>query len=70
MSILLRIRHLNEAERQAKLMAEIALDTGDDTPIKISSSTPAGDPQRLRGIPAIGKGVAGAIPGSRPGARL
>ena len=31
------------------------------------TNTPAGDTRKLRGIPAIGKGVRGAIPGSVPG---
>jgi hypothetical protein len=70
MSILLRVRHHAEAERQAKLMAEIARDTDDDTPIRATSSTPAGDERKLRGIPAIGRGVAGAMPGTRPGCNL
>lgn len=29
-------------------------------------ATAAGDPRRLRGLPAIGYGVGGAIPGTRP----
>lgn len=32
----------------------------------IGSRSPAGDEQRLRGIPAIGPGVTGAIPGTSP----
>lgn len=31
------------------------------------TNTPAGDTRKLRGIPAIGKGVRGAIPGTTPG---
>ena len=38
------------------------------TPVR--GATPAGDEQRLRGIPAIGRGVTGAIADSRPGERL
>lgn len=30
------------------------------------TSTPGGDPRELRGIPAIGRNVAGAIPGTSP----
>jgi hypothetical protein len=32
----------------------------------VYSTTLAGDPQKLRGIPAIGLSVAGAIPGTTP----
>ena len=67
MTILLRIRHLEEATKQARIMADIALET-DDTPLRVTSATPAGDPQRLRGIPAIGRCVGGAINGTRPDA--
>lgn len=70
MSILLRIRHQDEAERQAKIMAELALMADDDTPMRVTGATPAGDERRLRGIPAIGRGVAGAVVGSRPGCNL
>lgn len=66
MSILLRIRHHAEAERHAKIMAEIARDTDIDTPIRVISSRPAGDERTLRGIPAIGRSVAGAITGTNP----
>jgi hypothetical protein len=33
---------------------------------KVYATTLAGDPRKLRGIPAIGKSVAGAIPGTAP----
>lgn len=29
--------------------------------------TAGGDEERLRGIPVVGRGVSGAIPGTRPG---
>lgn len=64
MSILLRIRHQQEAERQAKIMARLARET--TGPIRVSSSRPAGDERTLRGIPAVGRNVAGAIPGTSP----
>ena len=35
-----------------------------------SFGTPAGDERKLRGIPAIGRGVTGAVGGSVPGANL
>lgn len=64
MSILLRVRHLQEAERVAKIMAQLARET--DGPMRVSSPRPAGDERTLRGIPAIGRSVAGAIPGTSP----
>lgn len=66
MSILLRVRHRREAEQLAESIAEIARDVLPGTEMR-AAATPAGDERRLRGIPAIGRGVAGAIPGSRPG---
>lgn len=35
----------------------------------VAARSAAGDEHRLRGIPAIGPGVAGAIPGTKPGPR-
>jgi len=34
------------------------------------ANTPGGDARKLRGIPAIGRNVRGAIPGSVPGEEL
>ena len=34
------------------------------------TNTPGGDARKLRGIPAIGPNVTGAIPGTRPGDNL
>lgn len=70
MSILLRIRHHHEAQHQARIIAELALEADDGTPIRITSSRPAGDERTLRGIPAIGRSVAGAIPGTNPGRNI
>lgn len=55
--------------KNALLIARLALEAEPDVPMR-ASVTPAGDERRLRGIPAIGRGVAGAVPGSRPGANL
>ncbi len=63
MSILLRIRHHHETKRNDRLKAELA--QTDHTPTT-TSATPAGDQRKLRGIPAIGRGVTGAIQGSIP----
>jgi hypothetical protein len=66
MSILLRVRHHAEAERQARIMARLALET--TGPIRITSPRPAGDPYALRGVPVVGVkgGIGGAIPGTKP----
>lgn len=64
---------LNRALRNAELdrvnaekMAEIARETETDTPALAVLSL-LGDERQLRGIPAIGRGVAGAIAGTSPG---
>ena len=51
-------------------LAEIVLETGGDLPVNPRALP--GDPQRLRGIPAIGGrgSVGGAIAGTRPGDSL
>ena len=57
-------------QAQARILAEIVLDTNPDEPVKnraiIGYRSAAGDQQRLRLIPAIARGVAGAIPGTNP----
>lgn len=52
---------------QARQLIDIARDTETTDPtIKRYHATAGGDERRLRGIPAIGRGVQGAIPGTRP----
>ena len=58
-------------QAQARILAEIVLDTNPDEPTPtrnkmIGYRSAAGDQQRLRLIPAIARGVAGAIPGTNP----
>ena len=55
-----QVAHLDEANIQR------AVPTEDH---RTYTNTPAGDTRKLRGIPAIGKGVRGAIPGTTPGDR-
>lgn len=58
----------DEAAWRDKL-ARILLEAGeDDSPngAKPGSDVGGGDPARLRGLPAIGRNVAGAIPGTDP----
>ncbi len=68
-SVLLRARHRQEAERQAKQMKKIALEVGMHVPIRTVGARPGGDVIALRGLPAIGCG-GGAIRGTRPGDSL
>lgn len=59
-----RIEAARLEAQQAQILRELAQDTTlDDVP---SKATAPGDTRKLRGIPAIGRGVAGAIPGSVP----
>jgi hypothetical protein len=51
---------------QARVLAEILLETTVEEPPRTYRTPPGGDNQRLRGIPAIGPGVAGHIPGTHP----
>lgn len=53
---------LREAQEQAKLKA--AAESGND--VSTGGPTAAGDARKLRGIPAIGRGVGGAIANSDP----
>jgi hypothetical protein len=58
------------AEDERKL-ARILLETGEEAPpLNSAGATAAGDPARLRGLPAIGRGCAGAVRGTNPLAAL
>jgi hypothetical protein len=59
---------VHQADKLAEIVADLDLDN--PYPIVQTGATAGGDERRLRGIPAIGRGVAGAIPGTRPGANL
>ncbi len=67
MSILLRIRHLAEDEANAKIIAQIARETDPCVELRPSSDDRN---ERLRGIPAVGKNVTGAIRGTSPELRI
>lgn len=54
-----------EAE-QAALIRHALGDSDPTTPLRDGSATAGGDPRRLRGIPAIGRNVTGAITGTDP----
>lgn len=56
-----------EAQRQAAMVARIARAAEPELSLSRGPKVPAGgDLIRLRGIPAIGRGVSGAMAGSRP----
>lgn len=55
----------HRAHDQAKI-ARILIEVGEPAPETPAHGTAGGDERKLRGIPAIGRGVAGAIPGTAP----
>jgi hypothetical protein len=57
-------RYAQEPDFQQKL-ARILLEVGEPAPPS-TGVTAGGDERRLRGIPAIGRGVTGAVPGTAP----
>ena len=58
--------HHQRIEDERKL-AKILLETGEMAPpAQTAGVTSGGDPERLRGLPAIGRGVSGAMRGSDP----
>lgn len=59
------LRRRREAVDLERQLVRIAEEVGADLPA-VTSATAAGDPRRLRGIPAIGYGTSGAIAGSQP----
>lgn len=64
--------HAALAAQQAKQVARILRESPDlNLTTRPTRGTAAGDERKLRGIPVVGaRGVGGAIPGTRPGARL
>jgi hypothetical protein len=67
-SILLVLVHAQLDAHNAQQLLTIARETATaDTPIRSAQgATAGGDERRLRGIPAIGRSVSGAIPGTSP----
>ena len=70
-------RRRAEAQVMDKKLIEIALEVGADIPTheqirQATAATAAGDPWKLRGLPAIGGrgSVGGAIRGTKPGSNL
>ncbi len=54
------------AEDAAKLELILAELGEHEEPASAAGATAAGDARRLRGVPAVGRGVPGAIPGTNP----
>jgi len=53
--------------KDERMISQAIIDTGDTAPTRtLSTATLPGDARRLRGIPAIGRSVAGCIPGTNP----
>lgn len=63
----LQLVHAQLDRHNAETMARIARETGDMQTGAVVLSR-LGDEKQLRGIPAIGRGVAGHISGTNPGA--
>lgn len=64
MTALLRILNAAEIhEKNARLIAELARETDPNIELRPSSDDRN---ERLRGIPAVGQNVTGAIPGTNP----
>lgn len=62
-------RYTNTKDADKATINRIILETGERDPdltAKRKSRTDHTDHARMRGIPAIGRNVAGAIPGTRP----
>ena len=62
-------RSQQQAEDERKL-EKILAQTAKLEPSDAAGATSGGDERRLRGLPAIGRGVRGAISGTVPGDRL
>jgi hypothetical protein len=62
-----RAHELRAAQARALAEALLEADARDDRERRPSRATAAGDWRKLRGLPAVGRGVSGAIPGTRPG---
>ena len=48
-------------EQQRRTLERILAEVGDEETAIAAGATAAGDPRRLRGIPAVGRGTSGAV---------
>jgi hypothetical protein len=60
-------KHAELDARNAAALVRIARETGDTPVVAIRVLSLLGDPEQIRGIPAVARGVGGAIPGTSPG---
>jgi hypothetical protein len=63
----LAVRNAQLDAHNAKVLAQLESEAADE-PVRPGSLP--GDELALRGVPVVGRGVAGAIPGTRPGGSL
>ena len=65
--LLPRLRAHSERAEDLRKVARIVIEADSiDVPKTVARATLAGDARRLRGLPAVGRGVAGAIRGTSP----
>lgn len=62
------MQRIDDERKLAKILLESGADLPDDR--KHSHATAPGDTRKLRGIPAIGRGVAGVMPRTNPTSEL
>jgi hypothetical protein len=62
----LAARRAIEAQRNARMLAKLALEDGAPRFERPRAAADAGDERTLRGLPAIGRGVSGAVRGTDP----
>jgi len=55
----------DEQDELDRKLAKILLETGEPAPVR-SGVTAGGDERRLRGVPAVGRGVSGTMAGTDP----
>lgn len=63
-NILLAVKHAQQEAEFARQRVRLALEAGPPEPAK--GATSGGDERKLRGVPAIGRGVRGAVEGTVP----
>lgn len=66
MPILLVVKYAQLDLHNLRVREQIARESIQENPRTLTFGTPAGDERKLRGIPAIGRSVSGAIPGTSP----
>ena len=64
-SLLLVVKHWQQEQHILERNRRIAIETSTETAV-VGGATAGGDERKLRGIPAIGRGVTGAIAGTVP----